>query len=191
MGSPSPICPPTKGTLKVFLCFGAFACFMAVLAGLIVHHLGADLDWDLLNYHFYNGYLWTHGLLIKDSLGGAQSYLEPELNSFFYFLISSCTPLQVNLTLAGLESLSVSVIWILGFFLLDNLPLWQRLAFTSLLSGLGLIGPAFWSELGSTMDDSLLAGLVIIALIFAVEGQIRKKTFFSLFLAFFLARLPH
>lgn len=180
MNSPSPF----RASAKAVVCFGVFACLMVVLSGLAVYNLGADLDWDLLNYHFYNGYLWVHGLLIKDSLASVQSYLEPELNAFYYSLISTRTPLQVNLILAALQSLSISAVWVLGFFLLSDLAFARRLFFASLTAGLGLIGPAFWSELGSTMGDSLLAGLVIIALVLAVEGQVRKNN-----LLFFISGL--
>lgn len=154
---------------------GAVILANVVIVCSIALALGADINWDLLNYHFYNGYLWAHGSLIKDSICTAQSYLDPTLNYVYYVLISKYTPLAVNLVIAALQSLGISAAWLLCFRLLDGYKLRTRFILSSVAALSAVIGPVFWSEIGGTMGDTLLATPVILAIWLAMNGQTRDR----------------
>lgn len=140
------------------------------LTCVIAYHLGADVNWDLQNYHFYNGYLYTHGRLITGSLATVQSYLDPMLNSFYYLLISTLTPLQVNLAIAALQSLSLASAFFLSMLVFEGNSYQNKFTLSAIISISALFGPIFWSEIGGTMGDSLLALPVIVSAIFSVKS---------------------
>ncbi len=148
--------------------------------------LGADVNWDLLNYHFLNGYLWLHGKIFTDSICTVQSYLDPFLNSFYYILIDHFSPLVANLILASLQSLSLSAVWLLCFRMTDHgFSMFQRIMLSSIATLAALISPVFWSEIGGTMGDTLLDTPIIIALWCILEGfRTRRLLFFGIAGAF-------
>ncbi len=159
----------TKSNYDFILLLGIFL-FFALLVCWISYRLGADINWDLLNYHFYNGYLYLHGKLISGSLATIQSYLDPLLNSFYYILISSLTPLQANLIIAALQSISISLIFILSMIFLENQSFIPKFIASFAIAVSSILGPAYWSEIGGTMSDTLLASLVIISILFVVKA---------------------
>ena len=160
-----------KAPLISFLLFSFSA---AILVGLVSWHLGSDMNWDLQNYHFYDGYLVTHGLEIKDSICTVQSYLELDVNSFCYYLISNFSPLHANLTIAICQSFSISAAWVLCYFLLEGEAFLHRIILSSVGAFLAIIGPVFWSEIGGAMGDSLIELPIIVALILATDGCIKN-----------------
>ncbi|WP_155856344.1 hypothetical protein [Acidiphilium cryptum] len=153
----------------------------AAVVCIIARSLGADINWDLLNYHFYNGYLWAHGKLIQDSLCTEQSYLDPRLNFFYYLLIRNFAPLTVNLIIAGFQSLGISAAWLLCFHLLKIYNIRTRLILSSVAAISAIIGPIFWSEIGGTMGDTLLASPIILAIFFSLISQERDRLIYLFF----------
>jgi hypothetical protein len=147
----------------------AVIALFAILVCLIGFYLGADINWDLQNYHFYNGYLYVHGKLITDSLATIQSYLDPLLNSFYYLLISNLTPLQVNMIIAVLQSLSLSMVFFLSMLIFEENSYVYKFILSVIIAVSAIFGPIFYSEIGGTMGDTLLAFPVIISIIFIVK----------------------
>ncbi|MEO1784781.1 hypothetical protein V4762_06865 [Thermodesulfobium sp. 4217-1] len=147
--------------------------FFFLLMNSLAYYLGADFNWDLLNYHFYNGYAFLHGTFISNSLQTIQSYLEPLLSSFYYILISNLSPLLVNLIIASLQSISPILIFLLSLNIFYNLKYKYLISFLIALSS--IFGPTFISEIGSTMGDTLVAPLIILSCLFMIKS-IQKIT---------------
>ncbi len=147
--------------------------FFFLLINSIAYYLGADINFDLLNYHFYNGYAFLHGTFISNSLQTVQSYLEPFSSSFYYILISNLSPLLVNLIIASIQSLGTILIFFLSLNILNNFKHKYVLAFIIALSS--TLGPDFISEIGTTCGDTLTAPLVILSCFFTVKS-IQKIT---------------
>lgn len=164
-----------KSTKNSFLFFFLFFLASVALVCIAARLLGSDINWDLQNYHFYNGYLVTHGLLLKDSLCTIQSYLELDINAFYYLLISSLSPLHVNLIIAFLQSFSISATWVFCYCLLEGEEFTHRIILSSVGAILAVVGPVFLSEIGGTMGDTLLELPIIIALILAIEGHAKNN----------------
>lgn len=135
----------------------------------INYKLGADLNWDLLNYHFYNGFLFTHGRLITDSICTIQSYLDPLLNSFFYILIDNLSPLSVNIIIASLQAVSIFLIYLILIELLSDISYKKRIVISLLIAIAAIFGPVFWSEIGGTMEDTLTSFFVLLSLLFIIK----------------------
>lgn len=153
----------------------AVIALFAILVCLIGFYLGADINWDLQNYHFYNGYLYLHEKLLKDSLCTVQSYLDPLLNSFYYLLITNLTPLQANMMIASLQSLSLSAIFFLSMLVFEKNNYAYKFALSIIIAISVIFGPTFYSEIGGTIGDTLLAFPVIISIILIVKTIIAKK----------------
>jgi hypothetical protein len=162
---------------KIFFWSTPVILLFILLTDIIASHLGADANWDLQNYHFYNGYLWMQNKLISDSLATVQSYLDPLLNSFYYILISTLTPLQVNLVIASLQSLSLTSVFFLSMIIFENNNFIKKLLISLAVSVSALFGPIFWSEIGGTMGDTLLASPVIIAIAFLAMATTPETSF--------------
>lgn len=73
-----------------------FPFFLALVEGGVSLLRRQDTNGDVWNYHLYNAYAWFNGRLGYD-LGpaGAHSYLNPYLDSLFYFAISHLNPFVV------------------------------------------------------------------------------------------------
>lgn len=165
----------TKSTNMYFASLTASGLLVAISC-IVAYHLGADINWDLQNYHFYNGYLYTHGKLIADSLGTVQSYLDPFLNSFYYILISRLSPLEVNLVIAALQSLSLVTVYFLAMTFFREAGNINKFTISLIVSLSALFGPVYWSELGGTMGDSLLASPVIMAIILLIRMILKRES---------------
>ena len=150
--------------------------FFLVIVDAIAYNLGEDMNWDLQNYHFYNGYEFLHGTLIKDSLGTVQSYLDPILNSFYYLLIVYLPPVMVTIVIASIQSTSIAMIFMMARQLIPYENYKLKLFVPLAIAAAAIFGPIFWSEIGTTMGDTLLAVPIISAIYLLVfNGGIDER----------------
>jgi hypothetical protein len=127
-------------------------------------NLGQDINYDLFNYHYVNGYLFINGLLINDSIGIIQSYLDPLLNSLYYILISSLPPILSNIAIATVQSVAIIGVFFVSSYITNKLPLYASSTISVMLCICAIIGPTFYSEIGTVMSDTLLSALVIFSI---------------------------
>ncbi|MHB8211390.1 MAG: hypothetical protein ACYDDP_08615 [Acidithiobacillus sp.] len=175
---------------KKFSSFGyAFGVlfFFAAIVSFAAYKLGADMNWDVLNYHFYNGYAFLSGRMLSDTLGTLQSYLDPLLNSYYYILITRLSPLQENMVIATMQSISISLLYFLTNWIIATaspaINAMLRIAISLMISATAILGPIFWSEIGGTMGDTLLSSGVIGGLYLALlslNGNNQEKTNYTL-----------
>ena len=156
----------------------AVLAFFLVIVGAISYSLGEDMNWDLQNYHFYNGYAFLHGALIKGSLGTVQSYLDPILNSFYYLLIVHLPPVMVTIAIASIQSASIAMIFMMARQLIPCKNYKLKIFVPLAIAMAAIFGPVFWSEIGTTMGDTLLAVPIISAiylLVFngGIDGRVK------------------
>lgn len=121
--------------------------------------LGKDLNWDLLNYHFYAPFALLNWRFDQDFFAASvQSYLNPLLDLPFYLLARSgapdwavssgmCAIHAVNLLL--LRRIARSVL-VFGGGISTGSVLWVELAVL-----LGGMAPLFLSQIGSSLVDVL------------------------------------
>lgn len=140
---------------------GVWIAFYALVGVALAWWMGQDLNWDLLNYHFYNAYMWLDGRIARDvHAAGIQSYLNPLIDLPLYAAVrAGITPAAFYLPLAAVQGLALFVVHRLTTLLL---PARQPAAAAGCLAALtAAFGAGFLSEIGGTMHDLTLAVLVL------------------------------
>lgn len=147
---------------------------MALLMGAVSLLLGQDANWDLRNYHLYNGYAWLQGRLLQDfAPAQMQSYFSPVLDVVHYLAMTRLPAPLAGFVFGlwhGLLFLPVSAI---AWLALQGQPNRARLA--PLLGIAGLCSAAFLSELGGSMADNSTALFVLGSLCMVLHGQSNEQ----------------
>jgi hypothetical protein len=133
---------------------------------------GKDLNWDLLNYHYYLPYELLGGRLQQDFFAAsAQSYLNPVAYLPFYLMVhAGWHSVIVSLVLAVLHSVSLALLYLLSFRMFAHLPERERLIFSLLATAMGAATWVFWPTVGTSFLDPLLAPLVLGAVWLLLDG---------------------
>lgn len=135
-----------------------------LLFGLYALLLGQDNNWDMRNYHLYNGFALLHNKLAIDlAPGGMQSYFNPTLDVLTWLLYASLPAPLVGFGLGLLHGLAFVIIYDIAGCVLgqanqqpsDQTPLLLALA--------GCFTANFLSGVGNSMEDNTTALLVLLA----------------------------
>jgi len=138
---------------------GALCALWTVLAG-------KDVNWDLLNYHYYLPYEMLGGRLAQDFFAAsAQSYLNPVGYLPFYWLASHWHSLAASVALALAHGLNLTLLFLLARRLLPDLQ------FALLATGLGAATGVFWPLVGSSFLEPLLTPLILGGLLLLLEAR--------------------
>ncbi|MDR2990420.1 MAG: glycosyltransferase family 39 protein [Burkholderiaceae bacterium] len=141
-------------------------CLLTALGALL---LGQDANWDLLNYHLYNGWAALHGRLSIDLMPAQlQSYFVPWLDVGYYLLAVKGSPMLAGAVLGALHGLAFASVAAVAWLTLEGDP--RRVWLAPLLGLAGCCSAIFLSELGNTMGDNTTAPLVIGALALALRA---------------------
>lgn len=150
----------------------ATAAIMLV-GGIVSLLLGQDANWDLRNYHLYNGYALLHGRLLQDlAPAQMQSYFSPLLDVFHYLLMARLPAPLAGFVLGALHGLVFLPLAGIAWLALRGQPRRARLA--PLLALAGLCTSAFLSEFGGSMADNTTALFVTGALYMVLLAQRRQ-----------------
>ena len=129
------------------------ALCVPLLFGLFSVALGQDSNWDLRNYHLYNGYAALSGRVGFDLAPAAfQSYFNPALDVFYRLLHEALPPRAAGFVMGALQGLNFIVLAAIARRLLGG-----RRRAALLLAGAGMLGSGFLSAVGNTMGDNLTA----------------------------------
>jgi hypothetical protein len=148
-------------------------CTLAVL--LTCYHLGKEMAWDTLDYHFYAGFSALHDRFGQDYFpAGPQSYFNPYIFVPFYLLTTSgLTSLQVALVLAAAQS---AILWLVYELALAVAPPSKpagRLALGICSVALAYANPVLINQFGSSFADVLTSEIVIAGWLLLV-GAVRS-----------------
>jgi hypothetical protein len=138
---------------------------------------GYDIDWDVLNYHFYNGFALLHGKVFANfAVSMQQSYFAPVMDAAFYILVSLLPPTAVLASIAAFQSLAFPIIFQLARTLLRNVfgPGRWLTVISMCLALLGAYAPVNIWEAGGAFGDSTSAVFVLAALLLAVDSMTRN-----------------
>ena len=136
-------------------------CLLTVLTSL---GMGQDSNWDLRNYHLYNGWAALQGRLSMDlAPAHFQSYFVPWLDTGYYLLAVKGSPMLAAAVLGALHGLAFAAVAAVAWLVLEGDA--RRTWLAPLLALAGCLGSAvFLAELGSSMGDNTIAPLVVGAL---------------------------
>jgi len=129
-----------------------------VLCGLGSVWLGADANWDLRNYHFYNPYALLHGRRGFDlAVAHHATFYNPFSDLPFYALATTLPPRAVGFVMGLLHGLNFVVVLAIAWRLLATAPLLARRWGSVAVAALGMLGAINLSELGTTFHDNLIS----------------------------------
>jgi hypothetical protein len=130
----------------------------AVICAAWALHAGKDVNWDLLNYHYYLPFQLLAGRLEQDFFAAsAQSYLNPVGYLPFYLMVAGgWHSVVVSMVLAAAHSVSIGLLYLIARRLFAHLPPGQQTEFAVIASALGAATGVFWMTLGGTFLDPLL-----------------------------------
>lgn len=151
-------------------------CLPAVLCAAWTVFAGKDVNWDLLNYHYYLPYELLDSRIAQDFFAAsAQSYLNPlGYLPFYLFVAAGWHSVAASILLALVHGASLTLLFVLGWKLFAHLPSRERLVFATLGAALGAATWVFWPTVGSSFLDPLLAPLVLGGLVLLLQGGTRR-----------------
>src|SRR5262245_20451257 len=130
------------------------------------------MNWDLLNYHFYNGYAMLNGRLDLDiAPAQLQTFLNPLVDVPLYLAIVSLPPIVVGAAYGFVQGLNGLAVWLIGR---EFLPIEEngRREWVALgLAFLGGLGSINLSEVGGRTADTLVS----IPVLFSVAVLLSKR----------------
>ncbi len=138
---------------------------MFLVCGLAAYLFGKDLNWDLLNYHFYSAHALLNVPLASDFMGASsQRYLNPVAYLPFYWMVSANWPsVLIGLTLSAFHTLNLVLIWYIcrqHVFVKSAYPYWLAACATLF----AFLSPVFLGILGGTFLDGVTSVLVLAAI---------------------------
>lgn len=138
--------------LSVFAVPAVLCAMWSVLAG-------KDVNWDLLNYHYYVPYEWLHGRLGQDYFAAsAQSYLNPIGYLPFYAMVASgWHSVLASMALAAFHGTAIALLYLIAWRLFEHRPVAERRLLAVLAAALGACTAVFWTTVGSSFLEPLLA----------------------------------
>jgi hypothetical protein len=129
---------------------------------------GKDLNWDLLNYHYYAPYQLLDARLAQDFFAAsAQSYLNPLGYLPFYLMVSwGWHAVIVSVLLAAAHAASLVLLYAIAWRLFA-----PRVAMAVLASALGAASAVFWATVGTSFLDPLLVPPMLGGLLLLMERR--------------------
>lgn len=145
-------------------------CGMLFFGALSVY-FGQDANYDLKNYHYYNIYAFLNGRIGFDyAPAQVQSYFNPLADLPFYYLVTYLSPLWVGFIMGALQGINFWLVYSIGYnvFLFKNNV--KRITISLICAAIGVYGPGFLAELGTTFNDNLVSLFVLAALLLIIKN---------------------
>lgn len=169
MPSAAPV--PTRSNVPDWPLFGA--CVLGAVAWIsIAVWQGYDFEWDVQNYHFYNGFALLHLKMFANVQPAMmQTYFAPLMDAAFYILVRLLPPTAVVVVIAAFQSAIIPILFQSARQLISGGP--ARVSLAAALAVLGAGAPAALYEAGGALGDSTSAVLVLAALLALVTAVAR------------------
>ena len=149
------------GRLAAWLIASAVVC----LGGLSLAQ-GQDINFDLLNYHYYDGYAFLNGRTFRDiAPAGSQSFQPPLMHVFHYLGIAHLPPRVFGFLLGTIHGLNVPLLFALGLAVVPRDDPRTARSVAIVAAVIGSLGPAAVSLLGTTFGDNLVSIPALLSLL--------------------------
>jgi hypothetical protein len=149
----------------------------ALLCAAWTVHAGKDLNWDLLNYHYYVPFQLVAGRIEQDFFAAsAQSYLNPVGYLPFYLMVAGgWHSVVVSLVLAAAHSLSIGLLYLIARRLFAHLPPREQTEFSVFAAALGAASGVYWMMVGGSFLDPLLVPPMLAGLLLLLREKQDEK----------------
>lgn len=145
---------------------------------LLAYVQGYDYNYDILDYHFYNGYALLHGKTFSNLQAAEhQTFFAPLADAVFYVLVRHLPPTAAILIVALFQSLSFPILFCTCRRLFaDRLPSGQAFWLSLVVTVLGAVAPISLWEAGSHRGDTDTAPIILAALLLVVDALQRPAS---------------
>ncbi len=139
--------------------------------GAISVRLGQCIDYDLLNYHYYNAYSFlNHRLNFDYGLANIQGYFNPLPDLPLYFLITHVKPLWAGFIMGAFHGIIFWVVFAIAYHILSELKPTHRLVLSVAAAATGFLGPVNISETGACMNDNTVGIFALLSVLFTLKS---------------------
>lgn len=153
-------------------------CFFILSAGLFAVGFGQDLNYDLLQYHFYNGYAFLHQRLTIDvGAGMIQTYLNPFFDVINYLLISLQQPRLVEFLFGAIAGAGGFLLYLIAKLFFANFSVRRQQGYTWVALAIGLSGATSITLINTTTNDTKMALLVLLAMYWLIQAAYVSRQF--------------
>ncbi|QCG98234.1 hypothetical protein E6C67_31620 [Azospirillum sp. TSA2s] len=136
----------------------AFLLLAPPAYGLLTLAFGMDANWDLRNYHWYNGYAMLTGRIGRDLLAAQMpSFYSPFLDVPFYWLATHLPARVAGFLWGTLQGINLSLLYLLASFCLRNVPDLKRTLVAVALAVMGGLGGGTLGLIGTTFQDNVVS----------------------------------
>jgi hypothetical protein len=134
---------------------------------------GKDVNWDLLNYHYYLPYEWLGGRFDLDYFAASgQSYLNPAGYVPFYLMLSAgWHSVVVSALLAAAHGVNLTLLYLIAWKLFAHRATRERHVLCALATAVGGATAVFWATVGSSFLDPLLSVPMLAGLLMLLERR--------------------
>jgi hypothetical protein len=167
--------------------------FSILLSAVVSVRLGQDVNWDLQNYHLYNGYAFlTKRFLYDFAPAQLQTFLNPLLHVLSYLVRGYGSPRSAAIFLGALQGINIFLIFQISQVLFQSWESRLRTLLSAVNALAGLYAVVNIGELGTTFGDNLvsipvLASILLIVRMLMSDNQANPKPAVSLLMAGILA----
>jgi hypothetical protein len=127
--------------------------------------LGQDLNFDLLSYHYYNGYAFVVGRLDRDiAPTGWHTYISPALDALFYLGMTALPARGFGVAFGVLHGLNVVLVYGLCLAVLAQEDPRRARVLAGMAALVSALGPNAVALLGTTMGNNVVSIPVLAAL---------------------------
>ncbi|SPB16859.1 hypothetical protein NOV72_04059 [Caballeronia novacaledonica] len=145
--------------------------FVPVFFGLYSLWLGADANWDLLNYHLYDPFAWINGKLSIDfAPAGMQSFFNPMLDVGMYWLNTHLPSRAVGFAMGALHGLVFVLLFHIARFAVPRRAAEDVNRVPLLLALAGSLSASFLTGLGNSMGDDSTAFFSLASLLLLLRN---------------------
>jgi hypothetical protein len=141
-----------------------------IICGLISISFGKKITWDLLSYHYYNGYAFLNGRLGFDIAPvGIQTYLNPVVDILFYSSAQYFSPKRIQFILGAVQGFNLSLLFLI-FWEVTNIHDWKiKTVLGMVLVSASFLAPGYLLELGSTGYDNIISIFVLLSILLLIN----------------------
>jgi hypothetical protein len=132
--------------------------------------LGEDINWDLKNYHFYNPYAFLNDKLSFDYAPAMiQTYNNPLVDFFNYWLIQNFKPIQVGFIIGAMQGLNLFILYLIIKKMFAHYPVVFKEILIVAACIMGFYAAGNMSEIGTTFGDNIVSLFVLFPLFLLIN----------------------
>jgi len=152
----------------------AFVLLAPAAFGALALAFGMDANWDLRNYHYFNGFAAWHGLYDRHLLASQTPFFyNPALDVPLYLLMEHLPARAVGFILGGLHGLNAVLMFLIAHGVLRIDGPRRKVAACAALAAFAALGGGHLGILGTTFHDNIFSLGALLSLLLVLARRER------------------